>query len=194
MKTILFLLLLIFANPLFAQKDSVKTTVSEDKFNGTKSVNTEIWQDFGKGTSRNLLSGMIQKQDKTDVIFFKIFFTGNLGCLVQNSSTLSVKLSNDEIIEFTQLSNTDCSNTPTPVFVPLKESELNLPEEIYNQIARDNIEQLKKYEWSIIRLSGSEYYSNIEPNPTRRINNPEQFFIKHLEAIENHEIFKTKVE
>ncbi len=194
MRILSFIVLLTLINPLFAQRDEVKTTLEQDKFEGTNTVTTEMWQNFGKASSGYRLSGMITKNDKTDVIFFRIFFTGDLGCLSQSSSKLSVKLSNDEIIEFTQLSKTDCSKAPIAVFVPLKESDLDLPEEVYNQIATDNVEQLKKYEWTIIRLSGSEYYTNIEPEPTRRIKNPEQFFIKHIEAIENHEIFKTKDE
>lgn len=190
MKAILFLLLITFTNSISAQRDAVKTSVKEDKFEGTNTVVTEMWQNFGIATTGHRLSGMIHKNDQTDVIFLSIFFTGDLGCLVQQRSTLSVKLSNDEIIEFTQLSKTDCSRTPTAVFVPLKESDLNLPAENYKQIVNDNIEQLKKYEWTIIRLSGGDYHTNIEPASNRRISNPEQFFIKHLEAIETNEIFK----
>lgn len=190
MRILLFIVLLTFINPLFAQRDEVKTTVSEDKFEGTKSVNTEYWQNLGKDNRGNTISGMLSKNNAIDIIYLNIVFVGDLGCLVQNSSTMSVKLSNDEIVEFTQISNTNCKGVSDAIFVPLTKNELMLSPDIYTEIAIDNVEQLKKHEWTIIRLSGSEYYTNIEPNPTRRIKNPEQFFIKHLEAIENNEIFK----
>lgn len=173
---------------VFSQENNtnVKATVKVDEFTKTKTIQTERWSRFGQNELGNILNAnLICISD--GVIAISIIFTGDLGCLSENRSRLLVKLANDEIVEFTQITQTDCSKTPTATFIPLSSDQLktvNNQDEIL-AIIEENIELLMKFNWVTIRLHGSRFYTDINPNPTRQVSNPEQFFIQHIKAIKN---------
>jgi hypothetical protein len=161
---------------------NVKATVTVDEFTNKKSVQTEIWHRFGQDKLKNTISGYLRKIDNLTV--FLISYSGDVGCLSKHSSTLKVKLSNGDIIEFSQISDTDCGKSPSANFIPLTKDQLNTPS--YNDILIENIELLKKYDWETIRLQGSKYYTDIMPFTTRGVDKPEQFFRQHIIASESN--------
>lgn len=161
----------------------VTATVEVDNFDGSKKITTERWTGFGENNLRNTISAsMLSLND--GIIGLHLSYRGDLGCFSERRSKLLVKLTNDEIIEFTQITRTDCSNTPSAIFWPLTSDELKLTVEEIEDIVKDNLELLKNHDWETIRLHGSRYYTDINPKSSRRISNPEQFFRQHISAIQ----------
>ena len=163
--------------------DEITTTVTAkvevDEFENTKKTFTESWMRFGENNINRSISGSLIRVD--NLTFFSFTYYGDLGCLSEYTSTLKVKLSNGSIIEFSQLTSTDCSSTaPTARFIPLTREELKDPN--YQSILDENIELLRNYDWVSMRLQGSEYYTDITPKESRNIPNPEQFFRQHILA------------
>lgn len=159
-------------------ESTVKATVKVDEFENSKRITTENWSRFGKNTIGNTISGSLIRVDELTV--FEISFTGDLGCLSEYSTTMKVKLTNGEIIEFAQLSDTDCGDYPTARFIPLTRDQMNDPD-LYDIMA-DNLNKLKQYDWDTIRLDGTEYYTDITPNSSQKVEKPEQFFRQHIIA------------
>ncbi len=58
-------------------------------------------------------------------------------------------------------------------------------ESSYQLILDENLEMLKNYDWVTIRLSGSDYYTDLKPKVLKKIDHPEQFFRQHLIAVDN---------
>ena len=157
---------------------SVTATTTVDEFDKSKKITTESWTKFGKDNSGRIISGKLIRVDELTV--FSISYSGDLGCFSEYSSTMKVKLANGEVIEFSQISDTDCGDYPTARFIPLTREQLKDPE--YKDVMTDNMELLKNYDWETIRLNGSEYYTDISPNQSKKITNPEQFFRQHIIA------------
>lgn len=161
-------------------KSDIVVKLEIDEFDKSKKVTTEVWSKFGKSKQGATLSGSLIKFN--DIIGFSITFSGDLGCLSEKNSSMLVKLNNGTVIEFVQISNTDCSDYPTVKFIPLKREELKDPN--YKNIIQQNIELLKQYDWETIRISGTKYYIDILPSSSRKIEKPEQFFRLHITAAE----------
>lgn len=162
-------------------ESTVEANVTVDEFDNNKIISTENWVYFGSNTLNKKISGSLLKVN--DMSVFIITYYGDLGCFSEYSTTMKVKLSNGTVIEFSQISDTDCGDSPTARFIPLTREELKNPD--YQIILDENIEQLKNYDWVTIRLTGSEYYTDITPLKTKKIENPEQFFRQHIIAAEN---------
>jgi len=158
----------------------IKTTVEVDEFSNKKIVKTANWKLFGKDKNNNELTGNIIKED--NVYLINLTYFGYLGCLSEHSSSILIKLTNNEIIECTQVSNTECGKKPTVRFIPVSNEILNSDEWI--NIMKHNVELLKSYNWVTIRINGSKYYTDIKPNNSGHIENPEQFFRLHLVAVD----------
>ena len=86
-------------------------------------------------------------------------------------------------IEFKQISGSDCGDFPRAIYWQLSEAQMNDPN--YLDILNENIKLIETYDWEMIRITGSKYYSDIYPNQTKKINKPEQFFRQYLSAIKN---------
>jgi len=160
---------------------TVKATVEVDAFDNTKKIRTESWFRFGENKLGNTISGYLFRVD--DLTVFNISYTGDLGCLSEYSSTMKVKLDNGKVIEFSQISDTDCGDNPSARFIPLTREQMK--NEDYKSILKENLEMLKNYNWVTIRINGSEYYTDIIPKITKKVTKPEQFFIQHLIAADN---------
>jgi len=154
----------------------VKATVTIDEFNKTKKISTEAWSRFGENSSKKTISGNLIRVD--DLTVFSISYTGDLGCLSEYSTTMKVKLTNGEIIEFSQISDTDCGGYISARFLPVTRDQLKDPN--FKDIMKDNLTMLKSYDWVTIRINGSEYYTDITPKISRKMEKPEQFFRQHL--------------
>lgn len=155
---------------------TVEATVEIDEFEKTKKIRTESWSKFGKNKLGRIISGNLIRVD--DLTVFSISYSGDLGCMSEYNTTMKVKLTNGEIIEFAQISDTDCGDYPTARFIPIKKEQLKDPN--FKSILKDNLELLKQYDWETIRINGSEYYTDIIPNPSRKMEKPEQFFRQHI--------------
>lgn len=131
---------------------------------------------FGKNEHGSIINGSLIRVD--DLTLFTISFSSDLGCLSEYSSTMKIKLTNGEIVEFSQISDTDCGDYPTARFIPLKKEQLKDPN--FKALMGDNLDLLKQFDWETIRIQGTEYYTDIVPNVFRKIEKPEQFFRQHL--------------
>jgi len=157
-------------------ESTVKATVEIDEFSKSKKTRTESWSKFGKNKLGRTISGSLIRVD--DITVFTISYYGDLGCLSEYNSTMKVKLTNGEIIEFSQISDTDCGDYPTARFIPIKKEQTKDPN--FKDLLADNLEILKQFDWETIRIQGTEYYTDIIPNVSRKIEKPEQFFRQHL--------------
>ncbi len=161
---------------------SVKANVKIDDFSGDRSISTEMWNSFGVNSSRAKLSGMASYY-KDGIYAITLSISSNLGCMSQQRSTLKVKLSNGEVIDFIQVSKTDCSNYVVASFIPISEAEIKNTN--LKSLIKDNVDLLREYDWVSMRIQGTEYYTDIKPRKSKKIENPEQFFRQHLTAINN---------
>jgi len=161
-------------------ESNVKATVEIDEFSKAKKIRTENWTKFGKNPFGGTINGSLAKVD--DFTVFIISYSGNLGCLSEYDSTMKVKLTNGEIIEFSQISDTDCGDNPSARFIPLTREQLKDPD--LKDLLKDNLEILRQFDWETIRVQGTEYYTDISPNVSRKMENPEQFFRQHLIAVD----------
>lgn len=159
----------------------VKTNVKVDEFTKDKTVNTESWINIGKSSTGSKLSGSMSFY-KNKIYGVNIKLASDLGCMSEQSSTMKVKLSNDEIIEFIQVSNTDCGSYINATFIPI--AKVDLKNEEYLELMKENVEILKQFDWVSIRIQGTEYYTDIMPRKSKKIEKPEQFFRQHFTAIQ----------
>tara|TARA_B100001146_G_scaffold223236_1_gene237422 strand:- start:89 stop:742 length:654 start_codon:yes stop_codon:yes gene_type:complete len=163
-------------------ESNVEATVEIDDFSNKKSIRTENWVSFALSSTKSRLSGYASYYN--DGIFSVTLTLGSdLGCMSQQRSTLKVKLSNEEIIEFIQVSKTDCGNTVVASFAPITQPDLK--NENYKDLIRQNVETLIENDWVTMRMQGTEYYTDITPRETRKVPKPEQFFRQHFLAIKN---------
>ena len=160
----------------------MKATVTVDDFSNKKSIKTENWTSFGVSTTKSRLSGYASYYN--DGIYgVTLSLSSDLGCMSQRRSTLKVKLSNDNVIEFIQVSKTDCGSFVFATFIPITEADLK--NENYMDLIKENVEILKEFDWVSMRIQGTEYYTDISPRETKSNPNPEQFFRQHLISIDN---------
>lgn len=157
---------------------SVETTVEVDEFDNTKKIFTTSWGKFGVNATKNVVSGSLVRI--ADLLAFTINYSGDLGCLSEYSSTMKVKLTNGNVIEFAQISDTDCGDYPSAKFIPLTKEQQKDPN--YKDIVAENIDQLRNFDWVTIRLQGSKYYTDLTPHVTKKVDKPEQFFRQHIIA------------
>lgn len=101
--------------------NTVKATIEVDQFDKTKIITTDNWLNLGIDKLDHHISGNLISVD--DLTVFAITYDGNLGCMAEHSTTLKVKLTNGKIIEFSQISNTDCGRNASAKFMPLKKNK-----------------------------------------------------------------------
>ena len=161
---------------------NVKTTIKVDEFTNKKTVSTESWTSFGISSSKAKLSGSASFYNN-GIYGVTLTLSADLGCMSQQRSTMKVKLSNDEIIEFIQASKTDCGSYIYANFIPVTKADLENKD--YLKLMKDNVEILKEFDWVSIRIQGTEYYTDILPRKSKKTEKPEQFFRQHFSAIDN---------
>lgn len=202
MRKIYFLIVcLFFSNALLCQpiQTNVKATVTVDDFTGNTTIRTDTWNRIGVNPntwSRHTINAYLLSVGE-NIIVVNIRYSGDLGCLSQDRSKLLVKLENNEVIEFIQVSRTNCSSNGQSArfllhsYYDLIEAQdiqniqdINGLTGLYDSI-NEQIELLYKYDWISMRLIGSRHRADLSVNPTRRVRNPEQFFRQHIQAIRN---------
>lgn len=158
---------------------NVKAIVTVDELEGTKSIYTDSWYNFGSNELEKSISGSIRSVD--GLITINLTYYGDL-CLVQGGSMASIKLTNGDIIKCIFIDETNCNGSSTGgYFAPLDHDQVNATN--YKSIMEDNINLLAKYDWELIRIQGKEYYTDIHPKVSDKIDHPEQFFRQHISAI-----------
>ncbi|MDG4951304.1 hypothetical protein NLM59_10230 [Weeksellaceae bacterium KMM 9724] len=164
---------------------TINTTVEAkaeiDKFTKSKKIITEQWIYFGKDNSNYRLSGNLYRID--NLTFFNFSYTGDIGCFSEFSSKLEVLLSNGEVIAFSQVGNTECGKNSRVSFLPISKEQQN--DKNFQYIHDENLKLLKQHNWETIRLTGSEFYTDIIPNKRRNLEKPEQFFREHITAADS---------
>ncbi|MEN2282225.1 hypothetical protein AAGF08_08805 [Algoriphagus sp. SE2] len=171
-----------FQNPTEIES-TVKVSVVADEFTGDKLKTSDVWLVFGENEpTRNTISGYAFQKSSIPVFYLR--YSGDLGCMSQLRSTMMVKLTNGEVIEFTQITDTECGDAETVGFIPATKEQIESGD--YEVFVLENIEQLKSYDWETIRISGTEYYSDLKPKVNKKIPNPEQFFRQHIIALESN--------
>ncbi len=81
-----------------------------------------------------------------------MYNSDNLGCFSEYKTKMLVKLTNGELVEFSQISDMDCGDIPNGSFFPVSRDEMK-DESSYQLILDENLEMLKNYNWVTIRLS-----------------------------------------
>ncbi len=136
--------------------------------NVTRFIDTEMWYGFGKDKNGYKISGKIFKFDDDIIKFNTSSYNVNLGCI----DTMEIKLTNSKIVEFAQLNDTDCNDFESVTFIPLSRGQIYYLETVADTsyltdkqlIIEHNLNLLKQYDWQIIRIRGSEGYTDFKPN------------------------------
>jgi hypothetical protein len=148
MKKLLFIIALIF---VMANAHSQTATTKIDAFTGDKSVRTTMKR-IGTSESGFRVDAQLVSVDKNLFTIYVHYF-GDLGCMVQGESTLKLKLVNEEVLDFIQITNTDCSvNGHYAGFLPVLSGTKS-----FASIKK----LLLEHGWAMIRLEGSRYITNI---------------------------------
>ena len=162
-------------------ESNVEVDKKKDEFSGEVSVTTKNWVAFGTNSTYNMLSGYVFQKATVPVFYF--IYTGDLGCMSKYRSTMKVKLSSGDIIDFIQITDTECGENELVGFMACTKDDLNND---YKSVIDDNLKLLKAYDWETIRIQGTEYYTDIKPRTTRKIEKPEQFFRQHIIALQRN--------
>lgn len=186
MKTFLlfFFTLLAFSQYNDDKKDKKNTVIVKeikDEFTNESIILTDSWNRFGKSKISNYLTGNIRSNKGFTIFVFQ--FNADLGCLIKESSTIKIKLENDNFIDMIYFSETECNDRISGIFIPLKKEELTNPD--FRDIVIDNLNKLKESPWKMIRIEGSRFYVDIYPNTTNNLDKPQNFFIDHITALDN---------
>jgi len=167
----------------FLIESSVNATVDIDDFTNKKSVKTDTWNSFGDSSTKTKLSGYTSFYNE-GIYSVTLMLPSNLGCMSKQRSTLIVKLSNNEFINFIQVSDTDCGDAVYATFIPI--SEADLKNENFKNVIKENVEILKEFDWVTMRIQGTKFYTDITPRVTNNTPKPEQFFRQHILSIKNN--------
>lgn len=153
----------------------------EDAMTGDVRISTPTWWVFGKSEIGGNLTGNMMYF--SDLLVWKVVINTDLGCLSEYSSKILVKLEDDSIIEFSQISDTDCSDSPNARFIPVTRDELKGDDlALVKNLNAERMEALLSQKWKMIRVHGTEYYSDYFPHSKRNAE-PDQFFMQHISAI-----------
>ena len=163
-------------------KSSVIATVSVDDFSNKKSYKTAQWSSFGISETRTKMSGYATFYNE-GIYAINLIIPTDLGCMSENRSTLKVKLSNGEVVDFIQVSDTDCGSNIFASFIPVSRAVLDSGKLL--EPIKESVKTLKEFDWVTIRVEGTKYYLDFVPRVSRRMPNPEQFFRQHLISIDN---------
>lgn len=106
---------------------------------------------------------------------------GGVGCISKYETKAMVKLDNDEVVELTYIGDTDCGNSFTGIFLPLTRDEMKVKG--YKELAKERNELLGSHKWTLIRLYGSDGYTDIYPAKNKKKKVHDDFFKEHISAI-----------
>ena len=138
------------ANLAFASIGTVTTSIEIDETTKSKTITTEQWRYLAVDSKSKSVTGSMYK--KNGIYMISLIYSGNLGCLSKDESSLKIKLSNGFIIECVQISKSDCGSIQRGDFVLLSLDQSKLPD--YMTIMQNNLQLLATHDWEMMRLQG----------------------------------------
>ena len=160
---------------------NVKVSTTTDAMSGSVRHVTETWRYIGKNEVNGKLSAEMYCIDGLWAV--GILITSDLGCLSEYSGKMQVKLEDDTIIEMAQISNTECDDIATAKYIVVdRDMTKSDSEALLNAEVSANIQKLSTMNWKLIRVHGTDYWSDFFPNSSS-VENPEQFFMQHIGAV-----------
>ena len=167
-------------SPIIPSLGTVKTSIEIDKITNQKIISTEQWRYLAIDSKSMSVTGSMYK--KNGFYFISLIYSGDLGCLAKDESSLKIKLSNGYIIECYQLSKNECGRIQRGDFVVLSLEQSKAAD--YQTIMQNNIELLTSHDWEMMRLQGTKHFSDLYPNSYKALKFPKQFFKQHISALE----------
>lgn len=186
MKPLLVLALIMVTIPAFNQVTLNLNKV--DDFTGALTKTTNYSSDvfvYKGNDPKDVRSGatinfFIQREDS--VYWFGLHFRFKFCCLSQYDGKVLIKLTNGTIIECLQVTNTDCSDYPSAMYIPLKREGEEFDITAFKR-ANVNWDKLSNTPIEQIRVYGSEYYQDFIPNPKFTEFPAQNILIEHLKAL-----------
>jgi len=166
--------------PAFPAIGTVVTSTAIDQTTNSKTVSTEEWRYLAVDSKKMSISASMYKTN--DVYIISLVYSGDLGCLTKDESSLKIKLSNGYIIECVQISKNNCGRIQRGDYVLVSAEQSKLPD--YMTIMQNNKQLLATHDWEMMRLQGSKHYTDLYPNSYKSLRFPQQFFRQHLSALE----------
>ena len=167
-------------NPAFTAIGTVVTSTSIDETTNKKTIRTEEWRYMAVDSKKMSITGSMYKAN--DIYILSLIYSGDLGCLAKDESSLRIKLSNGYIIECVQISKNDCGRIQRGNFALVSKAQAELPD--YMVIMENNLKLLATHDWEMMRLQGTKYFSDLYPNSYKSIKFPKQFFKQHISALD----------
>jgi hypothetical protein len=168
------------STPALLAIGTVVTSTAIDEITNKKTISTEEWRYMAVNSKKMSLSASMYKAN--DIYIISLIYSGDLGCLTKDESSLRIKLSNGYIIECVQISKNDCGRLQRGDFALVSEEQSKLSD--YMTIMQDNKQLLATHDWEMMRLQGSKHYTDLYPNSYKSLKSPQQFFRQHLSALE----------
>lgn len=186
----LILALLLFPFLSMAQEYELATKVKNDEFTKSTIIRTDLVipskkenkTPFSIEAKEYTLLSMVyyKKPDESELMYIGFNKAIDLGCLSKHDGKMMILFEDGEILEIAQVSDTDCSDTPSAQFIitSRKVAESNDIGLIQSEIA-NNLEFFKNKKVTKVRVYGSKFYDEIELKP-----GTELVFAQMIEDIE----------
>lgn len=177
MKT-LFIAFFCITSALSAQ---LKTSVTVDEMEGTKTIRTENVPFKSSGTRIEMGMSYAKGIYAIAVDFYER--GSGKGCFSQYEGIMKVKLKNGAVLDFKQFSDTDCGDYGVVLYLPISPENTSDPK--YQDLIDENINKLYSNDWELIRIYKTEYYIELKPESFRKNKNPQTFFKDAISSIKS---------
>ena len=154
-----------------------------DDFTGKRTISTNPERAFNYNNSNFYhCSVAISHVDSMDYLY--LILNVDLGCLSQNRSTAQFLLENGEIVEFTQVGKTDCSDSPYASFAAIDQSNVDGKLSILYPTILENWATLLSSPIVKLRVTGTDNYVDFVPIPEgRKTRDMSDVILEHYNAI-----------
>ena len=112
-------------SPMIPSLGTVKTSIEIDKVTNQKIISTEQWRYLAVDSKSMSITGSMYK--KNGIYIISLVYSGDLGCLAKDESSLKIKLSSGYIIECAQISKNECGRIQRGDFVVLSLEQSKQP-------------------------------------------------------------------
>jgi len=103
----------------------------------------------------------------------------DVGCLSEHSTKILIKLTDGEIIECKQLSDTDCSDRPSARFIFVSDDQMKMDESNLQEILGENLQKLLSTPVEKIRIYATDGYIDMKPHKIGGLE-----IMEHLKAVQ----------
>ena len=179
MKTFFSLLVFILSINCFSQIGLLQDEV--DEFTGTIAQVSETALCYETEDSMVFLGFAVSRIDDMRRIFLMLS-SKNLGCLSELEGVALIKLTDDTVIQLTQITDTKCGDMPSAEFLPLEKDDFT--NRRYSAILKKNYKKLKNTPIKKIRVYGTEQYADFIPMSSFKEFDPKNVLMYQLKAVE----------